>query len=288
MELQGKNAIVTGAIKGIGRAVAKALLEEGARVAAVYFDWLESLDEMHRALRGTGGQYIAVSADLRQRGDAKRVVEEAVRAFGGLELLVLNVERGGWPAVHGPYTEEQWELEFSTTITAKWNLMREALPILKAGGGAVVVMSSISGETGRAGPAAPVFAECYSLSNRALSLLVRQWAREGAPEVRVNELALGFVETRHGPGTRGWEEVLTPEEKEALLRHTLLRRAGTLQDVVKAVLFLLRDADFMTGARVVLDGGYLLGGEPVPPVPKGVVAPGEPTWGGRIRPGERA
>ncbi|NPA93931.1 MAG: SDR family oxidoreductase, partial [Thermodesulfobacteria bacterium] len=127
--------------------------------------------------------------------------------------------------------------------------------------------------------AAAVFNDCYSLANRSIGLLTRQWARMGAPNVRVNELMLGFFETRHGPGTRGWS-VMSEEEKQALISHTLLKRVGTLEDACKAVDFLCFGAPFMTGARIVLDGGYILGGEDVPDMPQGVVQPGESVFGG--------
>jgi 3-oxoacyl-[acyl-carrier protein] reductase len=91
----------------------------------------------------------------------------------------------------------------------------------------------------------------------------------GAPHVRVNEIMLGFVETRHAQNTRGWG-LLTPEQKNALLDHTLLHRTGTIDDVVKAVLFIIKDAPFMTGSVLRLDGGYVLGGDKMGKMPRGV------------------
>ena len=88
--------------------------------------------------------------------------------------------------------------------------------------------------------------------------------------MRVNEIMLGFVDTRHGPGTRGWA-LLSDADRKAILGHTLLGRTGNTDDVVKAVMFILRDAPFMAGAVLRLDGGYVLGGERVPPMPKGVL-----------------
>jgi 3-oxoacyl-[acyl-carrier protein] reductase len=93
----------------------------------------------------------------------------------------------------------------------------------------------------------------------------------GAPNLRVNELMLGVFETRHAQGTRGWKEVLTEDEKQALVEHTLLKRTGTIEDVVKACLFMIKEAPYMTGSVVRLDGGFVLAGEEVPPLPKGIV-----------------
>jgi NAD(P)-dependent dehydrogenase (short-subunit alcohol dehydrogenase family) len=122
-----------------------------------------------------------------------------------------------------------------TTLRAKRWVFAAALPHLKASGdGAVINFSSIAARVGRSGPAAPVFNDGYAAASRAVALLTETWAREAAPEVRVNEIMLGFVETRHGPGTRGWG-LLGDAEKQAILDHTLLGRTGTIDDVVKAV-----------------------------------------------------
>jgi 3-oxoacyl-[acyl-carrier protein] reductase len=123
---------------------------------------------------------------------------------------------------------------------------------------------------GRSGPAGYIFNDGYAAANRGISLLTETWARSGAPKVRVNEIMLGFVETRHGEKTRGWE-LLGDEQKASLLHHTLLGRIGAIEDVVKAVLFIIKDAPFMTGSVLLLDGGYTLGGEEVAPIPKGVL-----------------
>jgi 3-oxoacyl-[acyl-carrier protein] reductase len=87
--------------------------------------------------------------------------------------------------------------------------------------------------------------------------------------VRVNELMLGFFETRHGEQTRGWD-LLSAEQKGAIREHILLQRTGRIEEIVAAVFFLLRDATYMTGTVLRLDGGYVLGGEKIPPMPVGV------------------
>ncbi len=271
MELAGKTALVLGGIKGIGRAVALALAQAGAAVTVNYSDWEEELDGLRSAMAAVGRDYLTLKTDLRRIEDIAPMVQAAAGRFGRLDILVNNIERGGWPVVHGPYVREQWELEMETTLRAKRWVFAAALPFLKASGdGAVVNFSSIAGVVGRSGAAAPVFNDGYAAASRAVSLLTETWAREAAPEVRVNEIMLGFVETRHGPGTRGWG-LLSGVQQEAIRDHTLLGRTGTLEDVVKAVMFVLRDAVFMTGAVLRLDGGYVLGGEKMEPMPQGVV-----------------
>ncbi len=273
-------AIVTGAIKGIGLTIAETLLKRGIRCVVTYFDWLDDLESMHKCLRQAGCEYTAIQTDLRTRQGAQKVIDKAKKTFGRLDILINNIERGGWPVVHGTYTKEQWDLEFQTTVTAKWNLFEEALDLLKkSDSGCVLNITSIAALTGRSGPAGLVFNDCYSMSNRAIGLMTEQWAKIGAPNIRVNELMLGFFETRHGPSTRGWN-VLSDKQKQAILDHTLLSRTGNMKDLSRAVEFLLFQSPFMTGSRIILDGGYLLGGEEVPDMPEGVVEPGESVFGG--------
>jgi len=159
----------------------------------------------------------------------------------------------------------------ATTLRAKWWVYSSALPHLKASGDGVVInISSIAGHIGRSGPAGRIFNDGYAAANRAVSSLTEIWAREASPEVRVNEVMLGFFETRHGPETRGWG-LLTEAQRNEIIDHTLLGRMGTVEDVAKAVLFVIREAPFMTGSILRLDGGYLLGGEYLESMPEGVI-----------------
>jgi 3-oxoacyl-[acyl-carrier protein] reductase len=158
-----------------------------------------------------------------------------------------------------------------TTLKAKWLSFHNALPLLKAAGeGVVITLSSIAGLTGRSGPAALLFNDAYAAANRAVSSFTETWAREAAPTVRVNELMLGFFPSRHTEGTRGWRE-LSQGERQALCDHILLRRAGRLEEIVATVVFLIQDATYMTGTTLRLDGGYVLGGEVVGPMPDGIL-----------------
>jgi 3-oxoacyl-[acyl-carrier protein] reductase len=266
-----KVALVLGGIKGIGKAVALSLARSGVRVALTWHDWEEHLPSLKRDLAATGTPHLLCSIDLRDTDRIPDLISSVVERFGRLDILVNNIERGGWPVVHGPYVREQWDLETATTLRAKQWVFAAALPHLKASGdGAVVNLSSIAAVVGRSGPASYLFNEGYAAANRGISLLTETWARLGAPEVRVNEIMLGLFDTRHGPGTRGWG-LLTETQRRALLEHTLLDRTGTMNDVVKAVRFVLFDAPFLTGSVLRLDGGYVLGGEKVAPMPDGVV-----------------
>ena len=271
MELHGKVALVLGAVKGIGKALGLALGGEGVKLALNYFDWEESLEEMRQDFAESGAEHLIIRTDLTNTKAIPELVQKTVERFGRLDILINNIERGGWPVVHGKYTREQWDLELGTTLRAKQWLFEAALPHLKkSGDGAVINISSIAGVVGRCGPASYLFNEGYSSANRGISLLTETWARLGAPDVRVNELMLGIFETRHAQNTRGWG-LLNDEQKAAILDHMLIPRTGNAEDVIKAVKFILKDAPYMTGSVLKIDGGYVLGGEKVAPMPPGVV-----------------
>lgn len=271
MELEGKTALVLGAVKGIGKAIALALARRGVQVAVTYWDWREHLTALRQDFARIDARPLILEIDLLDTEGITAAVQRVFDHFGSLNILINNIERGGWPVVHGPYVRKQWDLEMATTLRAKRWVFDAALPHLKAAESAAVInFSSIAGMVGRNGPAGLIFNDGYAAANRAVSLLTESWARMGAPNVRVNEIMLGICETRHGPGTRGWG-LLSKAQKDALIEHTLLRRIGTVKDAVAAVLFILCDAPFMTGSVLRIDGGYVLGGEGVPPMPPGIV-----------------
>ena len=271
MATEKRVALVLGSIKGIGKEIALALARTGVKVAVTYHDWQEHLDALKQDLIATGEAHLLVEIDLCDTNQIDNLIQQVIDRFGRLDILINNIERGGWPVVHGPYVRDQWDLEMATTLRAKWWVFNAALPYLKASGnGTVINISSIAGIVGRSGPASYVFNDGYAAANRGISLLTETWARIGAPEVRVNEIMLGLIQSRHAEKTRGWD-LLTDGQKEALIDHTLLGRTGTSEDVVEAVRFLLTGAAFMTGSVLRLDGGYALGGEKVAPMPSGVV-----------------
>ena len=264
-------ALVLGAIKGIGKGIALDLARRGFKVALTYHDWPEALPALQANCAALGDQCGLFDVDLRDCEAIPHLISAVLSRFGRLDVLVNNIERGGWPVVHGPYIPDQWDLEMEITLRAKRWVFDAALPHLKASGnGCVVNLSSIAGVVGRSGPASLIFNDGYAAANRAVSLLTETWARVAAPEVRVNEIMLGLVATRHGQETRGWG-LLDDEQKDALLDHTLLGRIGTIEDVVKAVRFVIDEAPFMSGSVIRLDGGYVLGGDKVGPMPPGVV-----------------
>ena len=268
MQLTDKVALVLGSVKGIGKAIGLDLARAGVRVAYTYHDWPESLPSLKEDAAAANPTHLIVPVDLTDPAAVDALVQQVIERFGRLDMLINNIERGGMPIVHGKYIREQWDMELATTLRAKqWTFMA-ALPHLKqSGDGVVINFSSIAGLVGRSGPASYLFNEGYSAANRGISLLTETWARLGAPTVRVNEIMLGIFETRHAQGTRGWG-LLDETRRRAVTDHTLLGRTGRLDDVVKAVRFIIEDAPFMTGSVLRLDGGYVLGGEKIAPMPE--------------------
>ena len=272
MQVKGKVALVLGAVKGIGKGIGLALACEEAKLVLSRHDWEDSFEQMENDFSATRAEHTIITADLRRIEDIERLSSVIKKKYGCLDILINNIERGGWPTVHGKYVEDQWDLEIETTLKAKRWVFESVFPLLKESEDAVVInLSSIAGVVGRSGPAALVFNEGYAAANRGISSLTETWARLGAPHIRVNEIMLGIFDSRHARGTRGWREVLTKQEKKSLIDHTLLKRTGSIEDVVKACLFIIKDAHYMTGSVLTLDGGYLLAGEKVPPMPKGII-----------------
>ena len=275
MQLQGKIALIPGASRAIGRAIARKLAREGVNLILPTFDWPASIQEMEEEFQGLDVDVLVLPVDLREQKQVQEMLATIQKHFGALHILVNNIERGGMPIVHGSYDHthnyDQWNVEINTTLKAKWLLFHHCLPLMKQSGpGAIINISSIAGLTGRSGPAAFFFNDGYSAANRAISSFTETWAREAAPQIRVNELMLGLIQHRHGEDTKGWS-VLNDEEKGRLLTHTLLQRTGTAEEVATAALFLIRDADFMTGSILRMDGGFYLGGELVPDMPEGIL-----------------
>ncbi|SHO50635.1 SDR family NAD(P)-dependent oxidoreductase [Desulfopila aestuarii] len=267
-------ALIPGASRIIGRHIARRFAACGVNLILPWFDWPESVEEMEKEFQDANVEVLSCQCDLRDFSAVSELLEIAKKRFGRLDYLINNIERGGMPVVHGSYLHEhnrdQWELEFDTTVKAKWNLFTCSLPLMQQTHGAVVNISSIAGLCGRSGPAASFFNDGYSAANRSVSSLTETWARQGAPTVRVNELMLGLISGRHGDNTRGWT-ALSGKEKDALIEHTLLGRLGKPEEVAEAVYFLACQASFMTGTVIRMDGGYLLGGDRVPPLPEGIL-----------------
>ncbi len=265
MDLSGKTALVCGASRHLGRHLARSLDSQGAKLVLPYYDWPESIAEMQDEF----ASHLCIKADLRKENDVRHVIKKTEKQFGRLDIVLNNIERGGMPIVHGPYTSSQWDLEMETTLKAKWLVFQESLHLLQKQPSIVINISSIAGVVGREGVAGLLFNDGYAAANRGIASFTETWANQGAPNVRVNEIMLGIFDGRHGQSTRGWP-LLSEENRAQIIAGTPLGRTGQADDLVKAMNFLIHDAPFMTGATLRLDGGYSLGGQGIPTMPKGL------------------
>lgn len=258
--LAGRVALVTGAGSGIGRGVVERFVAEGARVVACDIDGARA-EEVARA---HGDRVVAVAGDVRRYADNERAVAGALDAFGKLDVLVPNAgihDGGAGIRSLDPATlEAVFDELMSVNVKGCLLTVKAALDPLVQARGAIVLTGSISGERAGWGGAA------YVTAKHALVGLTRQLAYELAPEVRVNAVALGYVETSLAVAqAAGGGGALAPAETVA--RRVPLGRASRPEDVAGAFV-LLAEGDRglpMTGAVMTVDGGQLLGGPPRPP-----------------------
>ncbi len=238
--LDGKVALVTGSASGIGAATARTLAAEGATVVV---NSIHSVAEGMALAEELGGLY--VQADVSLESDALRLVHETVEFGGRLDVVVNNA--GTTRVIPFPdldaVTDEDWERILGVNLLGTWYVTRAAVPALREHRGCVVNVTSIAGIRAL-GSSIP-----YGVSKAATNHLTRQLAHALGPEIRVNAVAPGLVDT---PWTADWDEV------RAQVRATApLRRSGTPDDIAAAVLGLVL-APYTTGAIVVADGGLTL------------------------------
>jgi NAD(P)-dependent dehydrogenase (short-subunit alcohol dehydrogenase family) len=221
VRIAGASALVTGAGRGIGRAVAAALAREGALVTAVARTRAE-LESLVGEIQASGGRAAAFPADLTDPGAGQAAVEAAVRAHGRLQILVNNAGVGG----HAPLAEtgdELWERVIGTNLSAVFRITRAALPQLAQGGGHVFMISSLAGRN----PIANMSAYCASKA--ALDQLAACLMLEVRPQgVKVSTIAPGSVDTGFGGMPRGGDSswMLAPADVAGAVLDLLRSRDG--------------------------------------------------------------
>jgi 3-oxoacyl-[acyl-carrier protein] reductase len=243
--LEGRRALVTGASRGIGRATAVALARAGASVAVGYSAHRDGADEVVAALVSEyGAQAVALGADLADPKAAAGLVEQAVQAFGGLDIVVNNagITRDNLALRLG---DDDWDAVIAIDLTAAFHICRAALrPMLRQRFGRIVNVSSIAGVIGNAGQAN------YSAAKAGLIGLTKSLAREVASrDITVNAVAPGFIETE-------MTTVLSDEIRASAVSAIPKARMGTAAEVASAITFLVMpESGYITGHVLHVDGG---------------------------------
>src|ERR1700756_1968126 len=241
LPLQGRVALVTGAGKRLGRAVALRLAEEGGDVVVHYRSSQAEARETVKQIEKLGGRASAVGADLGRVSEIKRLFDEAGKHFGRLDILV-NSAANFLPASMVSTTEEIWDSSLDTNLRAPFFCAQAAAPWLRRTEGVIINFADTGGLLGWPGYIP------HSVSKAGVIMLTKVLAKALAPEVRVNAIAPGTITMEGDP----------PEWEADFIKLAPQRRTGKPKDITDAVLYLIQ-AGFMTGHILVLDGGRSLG-----------------------------
>ena len=238
--------MVTGGGTGIGRAISVALARCGATVVVNYSRSQRDAEGTVTAIEDRGGRAVAVRADVTVESEVKALIDTAVDAFGGLDILVANA---GGPTEIVPTSDlssDDWEHGLALNCSSVFYCVKHAVPHLHRNTGRIVVTSSISGRSG-GGPGMISYAAAKGAVNNA----VRGWAKEFAPcGITVNAIAPGIIRTRIH------EEMTDRDKYERLIDRIPLGRDGTPEDCVGLVLLMASDeGSFITGQVIEVNGG---------------------------------
>jgi len=238
--LQGKVALVTGAAKRLGRAVALRLAEEGADVAVHYRTSQPEAQDAVKEIEKLGKRAVAFGADLGSVDEIKRLIDQAGKHFGRLDILV-NSAANFLPASMVSTTEEIWDAALDTNLRAPFFCAQAAAPWLRRAQGVIINFADTGGLLGWTGYIP------HSVSKAGVIMLTKVLAKALAPEVRVNAIAPGTITMAGDP----------PEWEADYIKLAPLRRSGQPSDITDSVLFLVR-SKFITGHVLMVDGGRTL------------------------------
>jgi pteridine reductase len=238
-----KVVLITGAAHRIGATTARMLHAEGMNILLHYRhsrDAAESLQTELNAIR-TDSVHL-IQADLHDSAKLPALVEQAIQIWGRLDVLINNAS-SFYATPIGTVTETQWDDLIGSNLKAPFFLSQAAAPYLRQQHGCIVSIVDIHAE--RPLKEFPV----YSMAKAGLVMLTKSLACELGPEVRVNAVA---------PGAILWPENLGEKEKEKIISRTFLKRQGAPEDIARAILYLIRDAGYMSGQVLTVDGGRSL------------------------------
>ncbi len=244
-KLNNKVAVVTGASKGIGAGIAKALAAEGANVVVNYAGDKAGAEKVVAAIVASGSKAVAVQADVAKAADVKRLFDETAKAFGKVDVLVNNAGVYNFVAI-ADVTESEFQRQFGTNVWGLLQTTQLALPHFNDGG-SVINISSIVSQMSLPGSA------IYAGTKGAVDTITRVLAAELAPRrIRVNSLNPGLVDSE-GTQSAG---IIGGEFETHVVSTTPLGRVGQPADIAKVAVFLASDdAGWVTGERLPVSGG---------------------------------
>lgn len=246
-KLNGKVAIVTGASKGIGAAIAKGLATAGAAVVVNYASSREGADRVVAEIEDRGGRAVAVQGDVSQSADVRRLFEAAKSEFGGLDILVNNAGVFAFEPLEA-VTEAEFHREFDTNVLGIILTTQAAVSHFGPSGGSIINISSIASRNPQ--PNSLV----YAATKGAVDTITLSMSRElGARNIRVNAIAPGGVDTE------GLERIgiVGSDFEKQIVAMTPLGRFGLPDDVARVAVFLASDeASWLTGERITASGGW--------------------------------
>jgi 3-oxoacyl-[acyl-carrier protein] reductase len=246
-KLAGKVAVVTGASKGIGAAIAKHLAAEGASVVVNYASSKTGADKVVAEITNAGGKAVAVQGDVAKKADIARLFTETKKAFGQLDVLVNNAGIYEFAPLE-QITEEHFHKQFNLNVLGLILTTQEALKYFSSTGGSVINISSLVSTL------APANAAVYSATKGAVDTITASLAKElGARKIRVNAVRPGLVATE-GTVTSGFT---SGEFHDQYIKNAPLGRIGQPQDIATAVTFLASsDSSWITGETLLVSGGH--------------------------------
>ncbi|MDY7081185.1 MAG: SDR family oxidoreductase [Halobacteria archaeon] len=246
MELEGKNVLVTGSAKRVGRHIALRLADGGANVAVNYRTSDDEAEETAEEIREKGVEAATVQADLSNLEDIQRLVDTVVEEFGSLDVLVNNASVF-YPTPFGEVTEEDWDKNLDVNLKGPFFCSQYSARAMMENAtepkGKIVSIADWSGFR----PYTRYLPYC--ISKAGIIAMTRGLAKELAPQINVNAIA---------PGPVMLPPDFSEEEKKEVLENTPLQRVGSPDDIAEGVAFMVEGSDFVTGAILPIDGGRLI------------------------------
>ena len=241
--LDGAVVVITGSSRGIGRAIAEELGQAGSKVIVNYHQSREAAEEVVARLKQSGSESVAIQADVSDPAQATRLIEETFQRFGGIDVLVnnaaINIDR-----TMKNLSPDDWDTVIKADLSSYFYMVRAALPhFMQQKSGKIINISSMNAESGSFGQAN------YSAAKAGIIGFTKTAALELARyNVTVNAICPGYIATE-------MYEAIPEKTKEAILALIPLGRAGTPQEVARAVRYLIVDGDYYTGETLNMNGG---------------------------------